>query len=77
MREFHIIIRNFEDVQAFVAMATVQPFRVTVCNDHQQVNGKNVMGMCSLDHSKPLLVRFECGEEDYSRFCQAAARFRA
>ena len=60
MQEFHIALKSFQELQEFVALATVQPFRVLVGNDAQQVNAKSFMGMVSLDYSRPLLVRADC-----------------
>ena len=37
MRQFPIHIRSFGDIQAFIALATVQPFRVTVNHEEHQV----------------------------------------
>ena len=68
MKHFSISIRSFEEVQAFVNLAMVQPFDVTVGNDRQRVNGKNFMGMFSLDLHRPLDVLVDCDEETYQEF---------
>ena len=75
--EFHIRIRSFQQVQEFVKLATVQPFRVFLGNDYQSANATSFMGIMSLDHRHPLLVRADCGEEEFARFCQQAAQFVA
>lgn len=77
MHEFDIAIHSFEDVQAFVSLATVWPFRITVSNDRQQINAKSFMGMFGLDYSGPLRVDAECSDEEFERFLQSADRFRA
>ena len=73
MREFNILIQSFQEVQAFVSLAMVQPFEVLVGNEKQQVNGKSFIGMFSLDHRKPLCVSVKCSEEVFDRFRQEAA----
>ena len=75
MREFLIIIRSFQDVQDFVAVATVQPFRIVVGNNSHLVNAKSFMGMFSLDYSEPLKVRMSCSDADFQRFLEAVDRF--
>ena len=68
MRQFHICIRSFRQVEEFVALAMVQPFSVLVGNEHQQVNGKSFIGMFSLDCRRPLCVSVKCTEEEFGRF---------
>ena len=74
---FHISIHSFDQVQSFVRLACEQSFDVTVGNDHQTINGKDLMGMFSLDYSRPLRVKMHCAEEDFLRFRQAAESFLA
>ena len=66
LQEFHISIRSFHQIRAFVSLAAVQPFDVFVGNDRQQVNGKSFMEMFCLNFRLPLTVRAECSEEDFS-----------
>ena len=75
MQEFRITIRSFKEVQEFISMATVQPFKILVGNEFQQVNAKSFIGMVSLDYSRPLTVLCECTGEDCLRFRQQASRF--
>lgn len=75
MRQFRISLRSFAEVQDFVSLAMVQPFRVLVGGDNQSINGKNFMGMFSLDYSRPLQVSVDCDEVEFQKFRNAAARF--
>ena len=75
MWEFHISIHSFDQVQDFVRLACQQSFDVAVGNDHQKINGKDLMGMFSLDYSRPLRVSMHCTEEEYLHFRQEAASF--
>ena len=77
LREFHIFIRSFQEVQAFVSLAMVQPFEVLVGNGQKQINGKSFIGMFSLDYKHPLQVSVKCSEEEFLRFRQDAAQFLA
>ena len=69
------MIRSFREIQAFVTLAMNQPFEVQVGNDRQRINGKDFMGMASLDYRFPLQVRVKCGQEEYDRFRAQANRF--
>ena len=75
MRKFNIFIHSLQEVQEFVSLAMVQPFEVLVGNERTQINGKNFIGMFSLDYRHPLQVTMWCTEEQYLRFRQDAARF--
>lgn len=75
MKQFSIVLRSFADVQAFVSLAMVQPFRVLVGGENQSINGKNFMGMFSLDYSRPLQVSVDCDDTEFQKFRKAAARF--
>lgn len=77
MKQFDICLHSFEDVQEFVQLATVQPFRILVGNDRTRVNAKSFMGVFSLDLTAPVQVRADCSEEQCDGFKQAANRFLA
>ena len=73
MKAFPISIHSLKEVQDFVSLAMVQPFDVLVCNDHQQVNGKNYMGMFSLDYHYPVDVQVDCDDASFELFRRKAA----
>ena len=75
--EFQICIRSFQDVRDFITLATTQPFPIFLGNDFQSVNATSYMGVVSLDHRHPLRITADCGEEEFARFRQQAARFWA
>ena len=77
MWEFHINIRSFQQVQNFVALATAQPFDIMVGNDCQSINGKDLMGMFSLDYSRSLCVKMHCSEEAFLQFQEETMRILA
>ena len=75
MKQFDIALHSFADVQDFVEIATVQPFRVLVGCDHVWVNAKSFMGLFSLDFQKIIHVRADCTQEEYDRFREAASKY--
>ena len=72
MQEFEMDIRSFRQVQDFVSLACEQPFDIRVGNDRQHINGKDLMGMFSLDFSRPLQVRMQATQEQGADFRQKA-----
>ena len=77
MREFNMDIRSLQQIHAFVRLAMVQPFEVIVGNQHQKINGKDLMGMYILDYSRPVQVSVRCSEEEFSQFRQNAMALTA
>ena len=75
MQQFHVRFHSSRDVQDFIAWATLQPFTLTVGNDHYHVNGSSFMGMFTLDHGRPLTVSVSCSDDEFSRLLQEADRF--
>ena len=75
MRQFHVRFHSSQDIQDFIAWATVQPFSLIVGNDSYHVNGSSFMGMFTLDHSQPLRVRVSCSESEFDRLIQEGERF--
>ena len=75
MWEFNISIQSCQQVQDFVALASAQPFDVSVGNERQNINGKDLMGMFSLDYTRPLKVKMHCSEEAFLQFRQEATPF--
>ena len=72
MQEFEINIHSFQQVQDFVALACDQSFDIRVGNERQHINGKDLMGMFSLDFSRPLQVHVGCDNEEVRAFRQQA-----
>ena len=77
MRHFNIAMDSFRQVQEFVRLAMTQPFDVLVGNERQNINGKDLMGMFSLDFRFPQRVSCTCSEEEFCRFHSQAAPFLA
>ena len=69
---FHISLRSFAQVKTFVALAARQPFDVKVGNDRQTINAKHLLGMISLDYSRPLNVQADCTPDEGAAFFKDA-----
>ena len=72
MRQFHMMFRSFQQVQAFVKLAVQQPFSVWVTTENQDINGKDLMGMSCLDYSRGVNVYAQCSDEEAATFSQQA-----
>ncbi len=73
--EFYIQLHSSRQVQEFVELAAVQPFDISVGNDHQSINGKDLMGMFSLDYTHPVRVTLGCSPEQFTAFRVSAAPY--
>lgn len=69
---FHISFTTFEQIKTFVSLAARQPFDISVGNERQHINGKDFMGMCSLDFTRPLKVYADCSTDEAVAFRQDA-----
>ncbi len=77
MKQFNIWMRSFEDIQAFVALASKQTFEIIVGPDDQDISAKSLMAMLGINFRRPVRVRMNCDEVEFARFQLAAARFLA
>ena len=68
---FHISITTFEQIKTFVALAARQPFEIHVGNERQHINGKDFMGMVSLDYTRPVKVYADCSADEFASFQKA------
>ena len=69
---FHISLTTFEQIKSFVALASRQPFDIRVGNERQHINGKDLMGIFSLDFSRPVCVQANCTADEAAAFRQDA-----
>lgn len=77
MKQFNVWMRSFEDIQTFVSLASQQPFDISVGTDEQDISAKSLMAVLGLNFRRPVPVRMECDEAQFTRFRTAAARFLA
>ena len=56
MSEFFVSLSSIEDVRQFVNAATCCPCEVDVLSGRYVINAKSIMGIFSLDLSKPVTL---------------------
>ena len=66
MSEFFVSLSSIEDVRQFVNAATCCPCEVDVLSGRYVIDAKSIMGIFSLDLSKP--IRLEAHSEDNEKF---------
>ena len=64
MKEFEITINTIDDVKKFVNTVTKYPYDVDVISGRYAIDAKSIMGLFSLDLSKPLLLRIHSDKCD-------------
>jgi phosphotransferase system HPr-like phosphotransfer protein len=64
MKSFSIQLNSINDVKRFVNNACLQPFDIDIVSGRYIVDAKSIMGIFSLDLSKPITVQVHGTEDD-------------
>lgn len=73
MKTFNIMLRSINDVKDFVNVVNKYDFDVDLTSGRYVVDAKSIMGIFSLDLSKP--IRVEVHVEDCENFCSEIKAF--
>lgn len=73
MKAFNIMLRSINDVKDFVNVVNKYDFDVDLTSGRYVVDAKSIMGIFSLDLSKP--IRVEVHTEDCENFCNEIKAF--
>ena len=73
MKTFNIMLRSINDVKDFVNVVNKYDFDVDLTSGRYVVDAKSIMGIFSLDLSKP--IRVEVHVEDCENFCNEIKAF--
>ena len=57
MTEFYVSLHSINDVKQFVTSASMMRVDIDVISGRYTVDAKSILGLCSLDLDKPVLVR--------------------
>ena len=57
MTEFYISMHSINDVKEFVTAASLTPVDIDVVSGRYTIDGKSILGLCSLSQDTPMLVR--------------------
>ena len=64
MQEKFIVLKQIDDVKSFVNLTMGKNFEIDLVSGKYIVNAKSIMGIFSLDLSKPICMRADCAEND-------------
>lgn len=70
-----VLLLGGDKVNDFVKIAGQQPFPVYLTCGRYRINGKSLIGIFSLDLSKPVTVQVNCGEEQASNLFKELQKF--
>ena len=73
MKAFNIMLRSINDVKDFVNVVNKYDFDVDLTSGRYVVDAKSIMGIFSLDLSKP--IRVEVHAEGCESFCNEIKAF--
>ena len=73
MKEFNIMLNSIDNVKDFVNIVARYDFDVDLTSGRYVVDAKSIMGIFSLNLSKPIKV--EVHSEDCAKFLDEVARF--
>ena len=63
MLEKTLILSNIDDVKSFVDLMNTKEYDVEIMAGKYIVNAKSIMGIFSLDLTKPVVMVAHCGEK--------------
>ncbi|MCQ2478920.1 MAG: HPr family phosphocarrier protein [Clostridia bacterium] len=63
MLEKTLILSNIDDVKSFVELANTKDYDIEIMSGKYVVNAKSIMGIFSLDLTKPVVMVAHCGEK--------------
>lgn len=75
MKSFNIVLKSINDVKDFVNSVNKYNFDVDLSSGRYVVDAKSIMGIFSLDLSKPIKV--EVHSDDCQAFCDEIKNFMA
>ncbi len=59
-----LLLDNMEKVKEFVSIALTKPYDVDLVSGKYVINGKSIMGIFSLDLTKPVMVNADTGNDN-------------
>ncbi len=62
MKEFTVILSSINDVKNFVNAVTKYDFEIDLASGRYVVDAKSIMGIFSLDLTKPIKVEAHCDD---------------
>ena len=71
MKEFQVLLTSINHVKDFVTAASMCSCDIDVTSGRYTIDAKSIMGLFSLDLSKPITIRVLGTEQEADEFYQA------
>ena len=71
----HVMLRSISDVKKFVSAACAQPYDIDILSGRYVVDAKSIMGLFSIDLSKPIRVEVHGTGADAESFRKSVEDF--
>ena len=75
MKSYKVILNSINDVKRFVNAAVARPCDIDVVSGRYIIDAKSIMGIFSIDLSKPVKVEVHGTDEDVAAFAADIAAF--
>jgi phosphotransferase system HPr-like phosphotransfer protein len=75
MNSFDVTLSSINDVKQFVNAACLQPFDIDIISGRYIIDAKSIMGIFSIDLTKPIRVEVHGTEEDSEAFVESVRQF--
>ena len=73
MKSFNVMLKSINDVKDFVNVSNRYDCEIDLSSGRYVVDAKSIMGIFSLDLSKPIKVEIQC--EDSEKFFDEVKKF--
>lgn len=73
MFEIDLMLNTIERVKAFVQYSMMQEYNVTLSSREKEVNAKSIMSIFSLDLTKPVHLKADCEQNDFTKAVEVFA----
>lgn len=73
MKVVYVYLQSTDEIKALVNTINKYDFDVDLSSDRYFVDGKSLLGVLSLDHSKP--VKMEIHTDDYTQFLEEIKQY--
>ena len=75
MKTFNLQLSSINDVKQFVNKACMMPFDIDIISGRYVIDAKSIMGIFSVDLSKPITVEVHGTEEDARTFFDSVKEY--
>jgi len=75
MKEFNVLLSSINDVKQFVNLTCAQAFDIDIVSGRYIIDAKSIMGLFSVDLTKPVKVSIQGTAEEAAEFYTQAKKF--